>query len=176
MPSYKHKWYQVLHRLDKMESRTLITESALRSLIDQVNRSQNGVPATHEADEEGMRSIAQLMIQLTELAELIGVELEPPNIMSRTTYQGILDVACRSISAVTRALRESEVRAETLLKSIEEPKTGKLLKRSRREQMRKESISSLVAVLSQPRSAGASSRSRANTTDHSEQDVLSDRT
>jgi len=149
MPSYRDKFEAIKKSVESMEQRVLIDSAilrAMRSEIDELKQSQNTVKHPVEpAIDPFVKN--QLSVALGEVEELLfGERQASVNLASYSTKE-ILEESVKRLHDVAQVLRDSSTRAETILEGLDLAPKGKLLKRERKEQMRKASISSLTASL-----------------------------
>jgi len=149
MPSYRDKFEAIKKSVESMEQRVLIDSAilrAMRSEIDELKQSQNTIKHPVEPVIDPFVK-NQLSVALGEVEELLfGERQASVNLASYSTKE-ILEESVRRLHDVAQVLRDSSTRAETILEGLELAPKGKLLKREKKEQMRKASISSLTASL-----------------------------
>lgn len=147
MPSYKEKYEFTVLQLSDMDRRVLIAESTLSYLKDQLNDLTLQRERDKEESESDIFIKNQFTVALGEVESLLYGEVQTRRDLSSRPTVEIIRVATESLIGVAKVLRESQGRAEMMLEGIDIQPKGKLIKRERREQMRKESISSLAASL-----------------------------
>jgi hypothetical protein len=153
MPSYKDKFETISRTMEDIEQRVLIDSAVLRSLKNEIDslRQLQLNPPRREPSEPLIDPFVktQLNVALSEVEELLfGNRITSPGIVNASGKE-ILEQTIASLHRMAQLLRDSHTRAETILEGLDVMPKGKLLKRERREQMRKASISSLAASLTQ---------------------------
>ncbi len=148
MPSYKEKYEIVSLSLANMDRRVLVAELTLSTLRDRIIELERQRDEAHIESESDIFMKNQLAVALTEIEQLIyGDPQTASTFASRPTPEFIRTVT-ESLVNIGKVLRDSNSRAEMLLEGLEIKQGPKLLKRERREQLRKESISSIAASMS----------------------------
>jgi hypothetical protein len=153
MPSYKDKFETIARTMADIEQRVLIDSSILRSLRNEIEelktRQENSVQLGPSEAPIDPFVKTQLNVALGEVEEfLFGDRVSSPSMVNLSTKE-ILESTILSLHKMAHVLRDSRTRAETILEGLDVMPKGKLVKRERREQMRKASISSLAASLAQ---------------------------
>jgi hypothetical protein len=153
MPSYKDKFETITRNMADIEQRVLIDSGILRSLRNEIEnlKAQQSVVPRMESTEPKIDPFVktQLSVALGEVEELLFGERVSNSALVELSSKDILETTVASLHKMAQLLRDSRTRAETILEGLDVVPRGKLLKRERREQMRKESISSLAASLAQ---------------------------
>lgn len=160
MPFYTEKYQTVRDTMDNLDTRVLLNSSALSFLKDRIEKLSRENATIRNRDKPSTQLRNQLALVLTEIEELVlGSKRSPPDFAFLGESES-LELTIDSLQAIARVLRDSHVRAETILEGLDAPKSGKLVKRERREQMRKESIASLAAsvAVTPPRALSPPSR------------------
>jgi hypothetical protein len=149
MPSYRDKFEAIKKSFNSMEQRVLIDSAILRAMrneIDELKQSHNVVrEPTEPIIDPFVKN--QLSVALGEVEELLFGERHAPINLASFSNKDILEETVKRLHDVAQVLRDSSTRAETILDGLDIIPKGKLLKRERKEQMRKASISSLTASL-----------------------------
>lgn len=169
MPSFKEKFETVRASLASMESRVLISESKLRELLSRVAELETEVYGKAEESLEADQQVIQINTQLEEIGKLLGIDTSLKMTSDATSHSDLFNDLSKSLHKITRHLRESSVRASTLLDGLVAQPANKLLSRGRREGIRKQSIASLATSLAQspprlmsPPCIGSSTHSRSH--------------
>lgn len=147
MPSFKDKYQNIKRLSESMERRVLLNEVVLAELRDRIEslliEKDNAVEKEKISDYQKN----QLYLALTEIEELVlSQKVTPPDLASRTTSE-VFEIVVDSIHRISKSLRDSNVRANTIFENILDFPKGKLLKRERKEQIlrnRNASVSSLA--------------------------------
>lgn len=145
MPSYKDKYEYIRTHQEIMERRVLLDEIVLSDLKDRIDaltiEKENAVEREKISDYQKN----QLYLALVEIEELVlSQKLTPPDLAMRTT-QEVFETVVESLHRITKNLRDSNVRANTILENITGFPKGKLLKRERKEQIREQMTQSRAA-------------------------------
>lgn len=148
MPSYKEKYQLVAHRLTDMDRRVLVAESTIASLRDKIVELSNQRDTQEVETEADIFIRNQFVVALSEIEQLMLGESTSVLDLAGKSQSEFLRISTEKLLSIGKMLRESHSRAEILLEDLELKPKGKLMKRERREQMRKESISSLAASMS----------------------------
>lgn len=153
MPSYKDKFETITRTMADINQRVLIDSAVLRTLRDEIEelKQRAVVPQSGEPSEPAIDPFVktQLNVALGEVEELLFGDRITPVTLAANSSKEILETTINSLHKIAQLLRDSRTRAETILEGLDVMPKGKLVKRERREQMRKESISSLAASLAQ---------------------------
>ena len=150
MPSYRDKFEAIKKSLADMEQRVLIDSAILRAMrteIDELKANQGATQANISEPVVDPFVKNQLSVALGEVEELLFGERRAAVNLASYSNKEVLEEKVKRLHDVAQVLRDSSTRAETILEGLDIAPRGKLLKRERKEQMRKASISSLTASL-----------------------------
>jgi len=149
MPSFKEKFEVVKAALSNMESRVLISEARLRELLTRITELEEEVFGKQGQPSDIDLQVVQINTQLDEIQKLLGIDTSLKLTSSENSTESTFSEMSRTLHVITRHLRESSVRASTLLNGLVGRPASKLLNRGRREAIRKQSITSLASSLAQ---------------------------
>ncbi|WGM49902.1 MAG: hypothetical protein [Trichoderma harzianum negative-stranded virus 2] len=151
MPSYKKKYEFLRTHIEIMERKVLLDEYILTELRDRIDELSVERDTIKEKERISDYQKNQLYLALNEIEELVtNQKATPPDLANRSTSE-VIEITVDTLHRISKSLRDSNVRANTILENIAEFPRGKLLKRERKEQIirsRNASMSSLAGRLS----------------------------